>query len=140
MGDKVSKADLFAALKAEAMRLGLILRDESGDGFKGEVEAILMKWMLGQKKMVYKMSLRFNEAEGAVRYREAVKESSFGLVPPTLTVETTGIKGGERSGTHKEVMPDGKGGTLDYGRVREALKQAVEARGWRFDYESGRMP
>jgi len=134
------KAELLGMLKADAQRLGLVLRDEGGDGFRGEIEAILMKWMLGQKKMVYRMSLRLSEGDRTAHYREVVKESSFGLVPPSLTVETTGVKGWERSGTHTETMPDGKGGTIDYGRARETLRQAVEAHGWRFDFEGGRMP
>jgi hypothetical protein len=139
MTDAASKSGLLDGLKAEAKRLGLALRDESGDGFKGEIEVILMKWMLGKKTVTYRMSLRLAEAERAVVYREAVKESSVGVMP-TLTVEKTSLKGGALSGTHSETMPDGKGGTLDYGKVREALKQAAEAAGWQFRLEAGRMP
>ena len=140
MADIASKADLLAALKAEAKRLGLTLRDESAEGFKGDVESILIKWMLGKKTAVYKMSLSLAEAERTVHFREAVKESSWGLLPPTLTVETTSTKGWERSGTHTEKPLGGGGGTVDFAKVREVLKQAVAAGGWQFNLEGGRAP
>lgn len=139
MVENANKTALLAALKAEAQRLGLKLQGESGEGFKGEIESVLIKWMLGKKTMVYKMSLGLDESSRAVRFREAVKESSFGILPPTLTLETTSLKGKALSGTHRETSPAGKG-TVDFGKVREALKQAVENAGWRFDLEAGRMP
>jgi hypothetical protein len=135
-----SKAEILANLKAEAKRLGLALRDESGEGFKGDVESIHIKWLLGQKKMVYQMSLRLAEADRTVHFREVVKERSWGLLPPTLTVETTGTKGWERSGTHSEKPLGGGGGTVDFDKVREALKQTIAAGGWQFHLEGGRMP
>ena len=140
MADIASKADMLASLKAEAKRLGLTLREESGEGFKGDVESILIKWMLGKKTAVYRMSVRLAEAERAVHFREMVKESSWGLLPPTLTVETTSTKGWERSGTHSEQPVVGGGGTVDFAKVREALKQTVAAGGWQFNLEGGRMP
>ena len=140
MADIASKADMLAGLKAEAKRLGLTLRDESGEGFKGDVESILIKWMLGQRKMVYKMSCVLSETDHAANFREVVKESSWGLLPPTLTVESTSTKGWERSGTHTEKPLGGKGGTVDFGKVREGLKQAVAAGGWQFHLDGGRMP
>ncbi len=71
---------------------------------------------------------------------EMVKENSWGQVPPTLTVETTGTKGWQRSGTHSEKAPGASGGTLDYGAFREALQQTVSNAGWRFEMEGGRAP
>ena len=140
MAGIASKAEILTSLKAEARRLGLTLYDESGEGFKGDVESILIKWMLGQRKMVYKMSCVLSEADHAANFREAVKESSWGLLPPTLTVESTSTKGWERSGTHTEKPLGGKGGTVDFGKVREGLKQAVATAGWQFNLEGGRMP
>ena len=40
MAGIASKAEILNSLKAEAKRLGLVLHDESGEGFKGEVESI----------------------------------------------------------------------------------------------------
>jgi hypothetical protein len=140
MAETASKAGMLANLKAEAKRLGLALHDESAEGFKGDVESILIKWMLGQKKMAYKMSLRLDEAGRIVHFREVVSERSWGILPPTLTVEKTTTKGWERSGTHTEKPVGGGGGTVDFAKVREALKQAVAAGGWQFNLEGGRMP
>ena len=135
-----SKAEILANLKAAAKRLGLTLRDENGEGFKGDVESILIKWMLGKKTAAYRMSVRLAEADHTVHFREMVKESSFGLLPPTLTVETTSTKGWERSGTHTEKPLGGGGGTMDFAKVREGLKQAVAAGGWQFNLEGGKLP
>ena len=135
-----SKAEILANLKAAAKRLGLTLREESSEGFKGDVESILIKWMLGKKTAVYRMSVRLAEADRVVHFREMVKESSFGVLPPTLPVETTGTKGWERSGTHSEKPLGGGGGTVDFGKVREGLKEAVTASGWQFNLEGGHMP
>ena len=135
-----SQADLLISLKAEAARLGLQLHDESSGGFKGDVESILIKWMLGQKKAVYRMSVGLVEADHTVHFRELVKESSFGLLPPTLTVEKTSTSGWERSGTHSEKPLGGKGGTVDFDKVREALKLTVAAGGWQFHLDGGLMP
>jgi hypothetical protein len=140
MAEIAGKVEMLANLKAEAKRLGLTLHDESAEGFKGDVESILIKWMLGKKTAVYRMSINLAEAERAVHFREVVKESSSGLLPPTLTVETTSTKGWERSGTHTEKPVGGGGGTVDFAKVREGLKQTVAAGGWQFHLEGGRMP
>jgi hypothetical protein len=140
MSEIASKAVILANLKAEAKRLGLNLHDENSEGFKGDVESILIKWLLGQKKMVYQMSLRLAEADCVAHFRDVVKERSWGLLPPTLTVEKTSVKMWERSGTHTEKSLGGGGGTVDFDKVREALKQAVAAGGWQFHLEGGRLP
>ena len=140
MAETASKTEILANLKAAAKRLGLNLRDESSEGFKGDVESIQIKWLLGQKKMVYQMSIRLAETDRVANFREVVKERSWGLLPPTLTVEKTSVKGWERSGTHTEKPLGGGGGTVDFDKVREALKQVVAAGGWQFHLEGGRMP
>ena len=93
-----------------------------------------------EKDGVYRMSLRLSEADHVANFREVVKERSWGLLPPTLTVEKTSMKGWERSGTHTEKPVGGGGGTVDFDKVREALKQAVAAGGWQFHLEGGRLP
>ena len=140
MAEIASKAEILVNLKAAAKRLGLTLHDESSEGFKGDVESILIKWMLGKKTAVYRMSVQLADANHVANFREVVKESSSGILPPTLTVETTSTKGWERSGTHTEKPIGGGGGTVDFGKVREGLKQAVAAGGWQFNLEGGRMP
>jgi hypothetical protein len=135
-----AKKDLAAALKAKVQSLGLRVTEENADGFKAEQENILIKWLLGQKKVLYRMSVRFAEPEHQTDFREMVKERSWGLLPPTFTVEKTSQRGVELSGTHEEHAMVGGGGKVDFGKVREALKKAIADAGWGFHYEAGRAP
>ena len=139
MSDVTGKMKLMSALKSEAAALGVNLQEEGDDHLKGIIETILAKWFLGGRKVVYRMSLRLAEAEHAVLFREAVVETSWGLPPPTLTVQTETVSGWKRSGQRKDVSVGG-GGALDYARVRNAVAQAAADAGWQFRLEGGRMP
>ena len=139
MPEHATMTDVLESIKQEAIRLHLTLHDESSQGFKAEIVSVVFKWMLGQRKITYKMSVNLDETDHTVKFREAVKESSWGLVPPTLTVEKTSTTGWERSGTHTEKTLGG-GGKVDFSQVREALKQVVAAKGWSLHLEGGRMP
>jgi hypothetical protein len=55
---------------------------------------------------------------------DRVVERSWGIPPPTLTVETTSVQGWKRSGSRVDKSVGG-GGALDYARVRDALEKAV---------------
>jgi hypothetical protein len=136
----MNKAEIMAGLKAEAARAGLKLHDETGEGFKGEIESIKIKWFLGQKKAVYRMSIVLSEADHVAKFREMVKEVSSGLLPPTMTVETTTTSGWTRSGSKTEATAGAGGGTIEFAKVREAIQKAVAAGGWQFQLEGGRMP
>lgn len=133
------KSVLLAALKSQANVLGLKIFDESADGFRAEREDILVKWFLGQRKVVYRMSANLSGPDHTVNFREMVQENSWGLQPPTLTLETTAVHGWERSGTHEERSLAG-GGKVDYGKAREALKKTITDAGWAFHLEGGRAP
>jgi hypothetical protein len=139
MSAVLTKSDLLAELKAHAIDLGLSVREAGSDELAGQAESIRAKWFLGGRKASYKMSCRLMEAEHAVRFREMVSETSWGVPPPTFTVETTSVKGWERSGKRTDRSVGG-GGTIDYARVREELKPLVTAAGWQFELEGGRMP
>lgn len=134
------KTNLIPALKAKMQALGLKITEESPDGFKAERENILIKWLLGQRKVLYRMSVRLAEQDHKANFREMVKERSWGLLPPTLTFEKTSQRGLEVSGTHEEHALTGGGGKVDFGKVREAFKKAVADAGWTFQYEAGRVP
>jgi hypothetical protein len=136
--DVLSKSDLLISLKAQAGALGLRMRD-SGDGFAGDMETIGAKWLLGGRKVSYRMSLRLVDAEHAVYFRDMVAEKSWGLPPPTFKVETESITGWKRAGTRTD-RSIGGGGSLDYARVRETIERAVTDAGWRFQLEGGRVP
>lgn len=85
------------------------------------------------------MSLQLAEAEHAVLFREAVVEKSWGLPPPTLSVEVETVSGWQRSGKRKDVSLGG-GGEIDYALVREGLQKTVAEAGWQFRLEGGRLP
>ena len=139
MSAVLTKSDLLAELKSHAIDLGLSVREAGSDELAGQAELIRSKWFLGGRKASYKMSCRLMEAEHAVRFREMASETSWGVPPPTFTVETTSVKGWERSGKRTDRSVGG-GGTIDYARVREELKPLVTAAGWQFEFEGGRMP
>ena len=135
----LSSNDLLAELRKQAAILGLAVRDGGALELHGEAESIGAKWWLGGRKVNYKMSCRLAEAERILHFREAVVERSWGIPPPTLTVEKTTVRGWKRSGERTDVSLGG-GGKLDYARVREAVERAAVAAGWTFHLEGGRMP
>jgi len=139
MTNMLSKSQLKSALKSTATALHLNLTDEGEDGFDGDSETIKSKWLLGGRKVVYRMSLRLSEPEHAVMFREAVVEKSWGLPPPTLTMQVETTSGWKRSGQRKDISVGG-GGSMDYAQVRDAVAQAAADAGWQFRLEGGRMP
>lgn len=139
MTENLNKAELLTTLKSQAQSMGLHVVDESGDGFRAEQENIVVKWLLGQRKVLYRLGIRLSEGDHVANFREMVREKSWGLLPPTLTIEKTSIRGTELSGTHEERSPVG-GGKVDFGRAREAVKKMVGDAGWTFHLEAGRAP
>lgn len=115
--------------------------DASSDGASaaGHHDAIIAKWFLGGRKLTYKFSARLDEGARQLRFRESATESSWGIPPPTLTVEKSSQHGAHVS-TSRTDTGIGGGGTLDYGRLRDAVEQAVRAAGWQFTLETGKMP
>ena len=139
MATALNKADMLANLKSQAAALGLSVKDEGGDGLSAEMESIGAKWFLGGRKVSYKASCRLADAEHIVHFRDMVTERSWGIPPPTLSVETTTTKGWERSGSRTDRSVGG-GGSIDYAQVRDKVKEAVSAAGWQFHLEGGRVP
>jgi hypothetical protein len=139
MPDILSTQDLLAELKKQTTALGLKIRDDANQQLAGEVESIGAKWWLGGRKVTYRMSCRPTDADHTLHFREATVERSWGIPPPTLTVEKTTVSGWKRSGERKDISVGG-GGTLDYARVRDAVEQAASAAGWKFHLEGGRLP
>ena len=135
----LSQHDLVTELQRQAAALGLNLRGDAQQGLAGEAESIRAKWWLGGRKVAYRMSCRPTESDHTVHFRESVSERSWGIPPPTLTVETTSVSGWKRSGTRKDVSVGG-GGSLDYAKVRAAVEKTIAAAGWNFHLEGGRMP
>lgn len=139
MPDILTQRDLLAELRKQISALGLNVLDDSQEGLTGEAESIRAKWWLGGRKVSYRMSCRPKESEHTVDFREAVIERSWGIPPPTLSVETTSVSGWKRSGTRKDISIGG-GGSIDFAKVRNAVEAATAAAGWNFHLVGGRMP
>lgn len=139
MPEAMTTSGLVATLRSKATAEGMTLSPDSGNGISGEITAIKSKWWFGGRKTVYRMSCRLSEADHAVVFREAVSESSWGLPPPTVTVETETVSGWNRSGTKTETSVGG-GGIIEYERMRKAIEDAVTQAGWHFRLEGGKLP
>jgi len=139
MSAALPPSNLLADLTSHAAALGLSVQDKGNDGLTGHADAIRAKWFLGGRKVSYRISCRLAEADHTVRFREAISEATWGIPPPTFTVEKTTIKGWERSGERTDRSVGG-GGTIDFACVREELKAVATAAGWQFQLEGGRMP
>lgn len=139
MPDALPGSELLSRLASTASAHGV--KTASGDAgtLSGEQDAILAKWFLGGRKVGYRFSCRLDDATREVRFREMAKESSWGIPPPTMTVEKTS-ESGTRVSTSRTDRSVGGGGTLDYGGLREVFEQAVRDAGWRFTLEVGRTP
>lgn len=131
-------AELKTELKSVLANEGLTVTESDG-ALEGARETITAKWWLGGRKVTYKTAIRLAGTEHTAHFREVAVERSWGIPPPTLTVETTTTSGWTRSGTRTDVSAPG-GGKLDYARVREAVEKAVVAAGWTFHLEGGRLP
>jgi hypothetical protein len=139
MPSPVQKSDLLERLLSAATGDGVQSRSTSGDTIAGEQTVIGSKWFLGGRKVNYKFSCRLDETAHEVKFREMSSESSWGVPPPTLTVEKTSQRGAQvsQSRTDKSV---GGGGSLEYGRLRAAIERAVQDAGWQFTLEAGKTP
>ena len=139
MPNILSRNDLLTQIEKQTTALGLNTHAGSDSDLIGDVDKIGAKWWLGGRKVTYRMSCRPTDADHTLHFREATVERSWGIPPPTLTVEKTTVSGWKRSGERKDISVGG-GGTLDYARVRDAVERAVSGAGWKFHLEGGRMP
>ena len=135
----LTKSHLLAGLRSKAAALGLSVEDNDGDGLAGKVKSIRAKWLLGARTVTYRMCCRLDDVAHTVHFREAIIETSWGIIPPTFTTTWTVIKDWARLGKRVDRSVGG-GGTINCGQVREELKQTVSAAGWQFHLEGGRTP
>ncbi|MCE1238043.1 MAG: hypothetical protein LWW93_16970 [Hyphomicrobiales bacterium] len=134
MSTIATSSELMERLERVAVAQGLETTRRTAGELAAKREAIRAKWLLGARKLVYTMSLRLDDGVRLVRFREATKETSWGLPPPTLSFQTETISGKTRSGARHDVAPGG-GGEIDYAAVRTAMEQATRDAGWGFEVE-----
>jgi hypothetical protein len=96
--------------------------------------AIKAKWLLGGRKVTSNFTCTLDPAAHEARFRESAVESSWGLPPPTFTVQTTSQFGVRVKETRVDKGVGG-GGILAFGTFRESVERAVKDAGWAFLYE-----
>jgi hypothetical protein len=132
----LSQAELLSRLSAIATtHNGTALTATSG-AITGTLTAIKAKWLLGGRKVTSNFTCNIDSANHAAHFRESAVESSWGLPPPTFTVETTS-QYGSRVNTTRTDTGVGCGGKLEFGKFREDFERMVQDAGWEFVYEIG---
>ena len=139
MTNAILESELVARLASIADAHSVKVTAIDDHTLKGTQEAIKSKWFLGGRKVVYRMTCDVDEASRTIRFREAAAESSWGMPPPSLTVEKT-TQQGTRVSVSRTDRSVGGGGHLDYGGLRAAFEQAVRGGGWQFTVEVGKVP
>lgn len=132
--------DLSSRLRTRFEDLGMRVESGSDDLFIwASKEPVSTKWALGGRSISYKASVRLNPVEKLADFREVIVEESWGLVPPRLWIEVAVVKKFFLSGRRVEQSPWGRG-ALSFEEIRESTRELVEADGWSFHLDVGRMP
>lgn len=139
MSDALLLSELTVRLTTLATNEGVANAAASGGTISGQQDAIAAKWFLGGRRVTYKFSITLDEGTQQARFREASSESSWGIPPPAFTVEKSSQRGTRVSQSRTDTGVGG-GGTLEYGRLRESVEQAVRDGGWQFVFEAGKLP
>ena len=130
----LSQAELLSTLVAVATaNAGTALSATDGT-ISGTRTAIKAKWILGGRKVTSNFRCTLDPATHEAHFRESAVESSWGLPPPTFTVETTS-RFGSRVNTTRTDAGVGGGGKLKFGKFREDFERAVHDAGWKFIYD-----
>lgn len=101
---------------------------------KSTLTAIKAKWLLGGRTVTSTFTCVLDPSTHEAHFRESAFENSWGLPPPTFTVQTTSQYGSRVKETRVQKSVGG-GGTLDFGAFRESVERTVKDAGWEFLYE-----
>lgn len=134
----LAKEELLARLMALAAKEGL--NGEIKDGvMQGRKEAIKARWFLGGIRSTYNFSCALDGDTCTATFRESIVDKSWGLAPPTVTVETSSQSGTTVDSTRRDRSVGG-GGTLSFGAWRSRCQELVAQAGWRFIHQALRLP
>lgn len=100
----------------------------------GTRTAIKTKWFLGERKVKSNLTCTLDPASHEAHFRGSAVESSRGLPPPTLTLETR-TQSGSRVTSSRTNKAIGGGGRLEFRKFRDAVDQTTRDAGWSFVYE-----
>lgn len=130
MREPIPEADLLEQLARVVKTAGGTVTAQAPHEVNGTLTAIKAKWFLGGRKVTDSVTCRLVPAAHEVRLRERVVETSWGLPPPTFTVETT-VQAGTRVASTRTDTAVGGGGRLEFGKFRDAVDQTTRDAGWR---------
>jgi hypothetical protein len=130
----LSQADLLARLSSIASSHGGTSSMPDDHTVTGTLTAIKAKWVLGSRKVTSNFTCTLDPASHEAHFRESAVETSWGLPPPTFTVQTT-TQYGTRVNQSRVDKGVGGGGVLEFGKFRESVAQAVKDAGWDFVFE-----
>ena len=132
--DATTQSDLLSQLSSIASSCGGTSSMPDDHTVTGTLTAITSKWFLGGRKVTSNFTCTLDPSTHEAHFRESAVESTWGMPPPTFTVQTTSQYGARV----KETRVDkgiGGGGILEFGTFRESVEQAVKDAGWDFLYE-----
>lgn len=127
----LSQAELLSRLSSIASSHGGTASMPDDHTVTGALTAIKAKWFLGGRKVTSNFTCTLDPATHEARFRESAVESTWGMPPPTFTVQTTSQYGSRVKETRVDKSVGG-GGRLEFGKFRESVEQAVKEAGWEF--------
>ena len=129
-----SQAELLKRLSQIASSHGGTSSMPDDHTVTGSLTAIQAKWLLGERKVTNNFTCTLDPANHEAHFRESAVETSWGMPPPTFTVETTSQYGARVKATRADKGVGG-GGVLEFGTFRESVERTVRDAGWDFLYE-----
>ena len=134
MHEPIAESDLMAKISEVVEAAGGTITSREAHALNGTLTAIKAKWFLGGRKVTDRVTCRLVPDTHEVHLREVATETSWGLPPPTFTVETTTQSGSRVTSTRTDKAIGG-GGRLEFGRFRDAVEEASRQAGWSFVYD-----
>jgi len=129
-----SQAELLKRLSQIASSHGGTSSMPDDHTVTGTLTAIQAKWLLGERKVTSSFTCALDPANHEAHFRESAVETSWGMTPPTFTVQTTSQVGARVKATRVDKGVGG-GGVLEFGAFRESVERTVNDAGWTFLYE-----
>lgn len=134
MNTPIAENDLLEKIADTVKAAGGTITSREDHVLNGTLTAIKSRWFLGGRKVTDSVTCKLVPEAHEVHIREVAAETSWGLPPPTFTVETT-VQSGTRVTSTRTDKAVGGGGRMEFGRFRDAVEQATREAGWSFVYD-----
>lgn len=131
----VAPDELRSQIAACAIARGGSSRTPYEHTVEGTLTVITSQWFLGGRMVKNNFRCHLDADTRTVRFRETAAEASWGMPPPTLTIQTTSQHGARVNASRTGRAPGG-GGRLEFGRFREDVEKVANDSGWTFVYET----